>query len=90
MDPTAAVAAEPRARGLDLDPEGYEPRALREAVDFTGARVLEIGSGDGRLSVRYARAAGRVVCIDLDAASLATGSRARPASLLKSNAQRPD
>lgn len=48
----------------DLDPEGAEPRALLEAADFTDARVLEIGSGDGRLTLRYASATRFVVGIE--------------------------
>ena len=36
------------------DPENNETRALLNLVDFSGADVLEIGCGDGRLTYRYA------------------------------------
>jgi len=46
------------------DPENNEIHALRSLVDFTGAHVLEIGGGDGRLTWRYAEEAARVIAID--------------------------
>jgi 2-polyprenyl-3-methyl-5-hydroxy-6-metoxy-1,4-benzoquinol methylase len=46
------------------DPENNEIHALRSMVDFTGAKVLEIGCGDGRLTWRYAAQASRVTAID--------------------------
>jgi 2-polyprenyl-3-methyl-5-hydroxy-6-metoxy-1,4-benzoquinol methylase len=46
------------------DPENNEINALRSMVDFTGANVLEIGCGDGRLTWRYAEQAKRVTAID--------------------------
>ena len=39
---------------FELDPEGREPRALHSLAKFAGARVLEVGCGDGRLMARYA------------------------------------
>lgn len=53
------------------DPEGAEPRALGELVDFAGKDVLEIGSGEGRLTWRYAARACSVYGIDADEASVA-------------------
>ena len=81
MDPSAALHTDP-SPDPEHDPEGRETRALREAVSFAGARVLEIGSGDGRLTARYARTAGRVVGVDLDAGSLAEGRRSCPPALV--------
>jgi predicted RNA methylase len=50
---------------IELDPERNEINALLDfAGDLTGKRVLEIGAGDGRLTWRYAPAAGQVVGID--------------------------
>ena len=49
---------------IETDPEGVEPRELLGAVDFRAARVLEVGSGDGRLSFRYAHASRFIVGID--------------------------
>jgi hypothetical protein len=45
---------------------GAETAALRKLVDLTGLRVLEIGSGDGRLTRRYAPEAAEVLGIEPD------------------------
>ena len=39
-------------RGVRVDPERRETRILRRHVQFAGARVLDMGCGDGRLSSR--------------------------------------
>ena len=39
---------------LRVDPEKNEVRALESVTDWRGKRVLEIGCGDGRLSLRLA------------------------------------
>lgn len=39
---------------LTMDPAGDEPRALEKATDWKDKRVLEIGCGDGRLTLRLA------------------------------------
>ena len=39
---------------LVMDPAGSEIRALQKTVQWKGKRVLEIGSGDGRLTLRLA------------------------------------
>ncbi len=57
---------------LQRDPEETETRYLHDAVRLAGRRVLEIGCGEGRLTWRYAQAAGRVVGVDLDRARLRT------------------
>ena len=66
---------------LRKDPEGTETHYLNQIVDFTGQHVLEIGMGDGRLTWRYARSAGRVTGIDLDADELKVAALERPAGL---------
>jgi 16S rRNA A1518/A1519 N6-dimethyltransferase RsmA/KsgA/DIM1 with predicted DNA glycosylase/AP lyase activity len=49
------------------DPEEHEVAALKAAAPpFTGARVLEIGSGSGRLTEIYAPDAASVIAIDPD------------------------
>ena len=50
---------------LSFDPERNEIDALLEiAGDLQGRRVLEIGSGNGRLTWRFAAQAGQVLGID--------------------------
>lgn len=48
-----------------IDPENNETDALFELfTDWAGKSVLEIGSGDGRLTWRFASQASRVVAIE--------------------------
>ena len=49
---------------MKIDPAGVEPRAIIEAVNFSGADVLEVGAGDGRLTRRYIEQVSSVVGID--------------------------
>lgn len=48
----------------EVDPARVMPRAILNAADFRGARVLEVGAGDGRLTFQYATQARSVVGID--------------------------
>ena len=50
-----------------LDPEGAHIAALRRLADFSGQRVLELGCGDGRLTLGIARDAASVFAFDPDA-----------------------
>ncbi len=50
-----------------LDPEGAHLAALRRLGDFRGQRVLELGCGDGRLTVGIATEAASVLAFDPDA-----------------------
>jgi 2-polyprenyl-3-methyl-5-hydroxy-6-metoxy-1,4-benzoquinol methylase len=59
-----------------LDPEGAHLAALRRLQDFTGARVIEVGCGDGRLTLGIAERAASVLAFDPDEAAI---SRARAA-----------
>ena len=63
------------------DPEDTETKALHDYADFTGARVLEIGCGDGRLTWRYADRAAHVVAIDPDEDDIATALEDCPGDL---------
>lgn len=63
------------------DPENNEIHALRSMVDFTGANVLEIGCGDGRLTWRYAEEATRVTAIDPFEPSIRRAKENAPAQL---------
>ena len=65
----------------ELDPEGAHLAALRRLADFDGARVLELGCGDGRLTVRVARDGARVVAFDPDAELVAEARRSLPPDL---------
>ena len=64
-----------------LDPEEAHLAALRGLADFRGQRVLEMGSGDGRLTVGIAREAASVLAFDPDGASVARATRALPIEL---------
>jgi ubiquinone/menaquinone biosynthesis C-methylase UbiE len=66
---------------LQKDPEGTEIRYLDQLALPTDQHVLEIGSGDGRLTWRYAHSAGRVTGIDLDADALKVAVADCPADL---------
>jgi SAM-dependent methyltransferase len=49
---------------IKVDPEENEIGALFDFVPLDGARVLEIGSGDGRLTWRYAERAEQVTAVE--------------------------
>jgi len=65
-----------------LDPEGQEQRVL---MNFTGKlagqRLLEIGSGEGRLSWSLAERAASLVAIDPDSDEIAAAQAAIPPEL---------
>jgi len=68
------------ADGL-LDPEGAHLAALRRLGDFAGARVCEVGCGDGRLTTGIARDAAFVFAFDPDADRIAEARRRLPRDL---------
>jgi len=63
------------------DPEKAEIKFLHKLADFTGKEVLEIGSGEGRLTWRYATQAKRVTGIDPDLDALRVASYDMPSNL---------
>jgi ubiquinone/menaquinone biosynthesis C-methylase UbiE len=63
-----------------IDPAGKELGALFGAAAFAGARVLEIGSGNGRLALRYAGVARSVVGLESRADDVAAAVAACCAS----------
>ena len=65
-----------------IDPEETEVRVIHELVDFSGADVLEVGCGDGRLTWRYAEEAGSVLGLDQNEAKIGRAKLATPTSLL--------
>lgn len=66
---------------LQRDPERLEPRSLHKAVDFRGKRVLEVGSGEGRMTWGYAAACAGLTAIDPDLDALRILRVDRPHSL---------
>ena len=61
---------------IRMDPQQNEVRALRAAADWRGVRVLEIGCGEGRLTLRLARLGALVEAIDPEADSIRQARRA--------------
>ena len=72
---------ENRAVDRVLDPEGAHLAALRRLGDFAGREVLELGCGDGRLTVGIAADAARVLAFDPDAEKVEQARRSLPAEL---------
>ena len=64
-----------------LDPEGAHLAALRRLARFEGASVLEVGCGEGRLTVGLAEEAAAVFAFDPDADDVATARESLPAEL---------
>jgi ubiquinone/menaquinone biosynthesis C-methylase UbiE len=64
-----------------LDPECAHLAALRRLGDFEGGRVLELGCGDGRLTIGIARDAASVLALDPDADAVERARRSLPAEL---------
>jgi SAM-dependent methyltransferase len=71
-----------------VDPEQNEARALFGLVDLDGRRVLEIGSGDGRLTWRYADRAAHVTAVEPFAAAVARAKENVPPELSRRVVQR--
>jgi ubiquinone/menaquinone biosynthesis C-methylase UbiE len=64
-----------------LDPEGVHLAALRRLGDFHGRRVLELGCGDGRLTLGIAEEAAHVLAFDPDGEAVERARRSVPAEL---------
>ena len=64
-----------------LDPEGAHLAALRRLGDFRDQRVLELGCGDGRLTLGIARDAAHVLAFDPDSDTVGRARRSLPAEL---------
>jgi predicted RNA methylase len=67
--------------GSVLDPEGAHLAALRRLGDFRGQRVLELGCGDGRLTLGIAADAASVRAFDPDAEAVERARRSLPREL---------
>jgi len=64
-----------------LDPEGAHLAALHRLGDFRGQRVLELGCGDGRLTVGIAADAAHVHAFDPEVEAVERARRSLPAEL---------
>jgi ubiquinone/menaquinone biosynthesis C-methylase UbiE len=64
-----------------LDPEGAHLAALRRLGDFHDQRVLELGCGDGRLTLGIAADAASVLAFDPDAEAVERARRTLPDGL---------
>jgi 2-polyprenyl-3-methyl-5-hydroxy-6-metoxy-1,4-benzoquinol methylase len=70
-----------RDRTVRLDPEGAHLAALRRLADLRGARVVEVGCGEGRLTPGIAEHAAAVLAFDPDAGAVAVAKKSLPAEL---------
>jgi ubiquinone/menaquinone biosynthesis C-methylase UbiE len=64
-----------------LDPEGEHIAALRRLADFRDQHVLEMGCGDGRLTVGIAADAATVLAFDPDGEAVERARRFLPSEL---------
>ena len=71
-----------------LDPEGAHLAALRRLGEFRGRRVLELGCGDGRLTLGIAGDAAGVLAFDPDREAVERAQQSLPAELAERVAYR--
>lgn len=64
---------------MTIDRLEREVRALARVTRWRGRRVLEIGCGDGRLTLRLARLGASVTAVEPDAAAIRAARRSLPA-----------
>jgi 2-polyprenyl-3-methyl-5-hydroxy-6-metoxy-1,4-benzoquinol methylase len=64
-----------------LDPEQAHLAALRRLGDFGDLRILELGCGDGRLTIPIANEAAFVLAFDPDKEAVERAQRSLPAEL---------
>jgi 2-polyprenyl-3-methyl-5-hydroxy-6-metoxy-1,4-benzoquinol methylase len=64
-----------------LDPEGAHLAALRRLADFRGLRILEMGCGEGRLTIGIAGDGASVLAFDPDADRVAEARASLPADV---------
>ena len=63
------------------DPEGVSAKVIQEFIDFTDKRVLEIGCGEGRITMAIAERSSHVTAIDPLAEDIQTAKQNTPDSL---------
>jgi ubiquinone/menaquinone biosynthesis C-methylase UbiE len=64
-----------------IDPDGFETRAIHTLIDFRDTDVVEVGSGDGRMTWRFADEASTVLAIEPSAAQVARAVEGTPENL---------
>ncbi len=64
---------------IHVDPEGREVRALERVANWRRKRVLEIGCGGGRLTLRLAALGASVHALDPDPKAVRLARRSLPA-----------
>ena len=63
------------------DAENAEIPALESLIDLSGLRILEIGSGEGRQTIRYAAVTASVLAIEPDEEAVANAHAELPPEL---------
>ena len=64
---------------LVMDPAGTEIQALKKITNWRGKRVLEVGCGDGRLTLRLANFnPTKIIALDPDPKSVRTARKNLP------------
>jgi ubiquinone/menaquinone biosynthesis C-methylase UbiE len=66
---------------LVVDPDGVEIATIRDLVDVAGKDVVEIGCGDGRVTLQYAGEAASVFAFDSDEESIHAARAVIPGDL---------
>jgi ubiquinone/menaquinone biosynthesis C-methylase UbiE len=66
---------------LVVDPDGVEIATIRDLVDLEGLRIVEIGCGDGRMTMPCAEEAASVLAFDPDEESIRLARAAIPRKL---------
>lgn len=66
---------------LLVDPDGVEIATIRGLVDLRGTRVVDVGCGEGRLSIACAREGATVLGFDADDESIEKARAETPREL---------
>jgi ubiquinone/menaquinone biosynthesis C-methylase UbiE len=66
---------------VQVDPEGVEIRALKKLAPMDGLRVIELGCGDGRVTLQIADGAASVYAVDPDENRIRLARESVPAEL---------
>jgi ubiquinone/menaquinone biosynthesis C-methylase UbiE len=64
-----------------IDPDGVEIMTIEHLVELQGLRIVEIGSGDGRLTFEVGQAAASVFAFDSDADAIRKAKAETPKAL---------